>query len=102
MPPPTPSDLEQIRNADVVFGVDEDFGNRFIVWGREHLERLRVSDGENRTSLVMLYVGPKSIPMEKLLDLVVKAKGCHEFVSDPTDLDEWAEEFLRAIQEGGK
>src|SRR4051794_21740810 len=101
MPAPSPSDLEQIRHADVVIGVDEDFSNRFIVYGREHLERVRLSDGENRTSIVMLHVGPKSVPLEQLLDLVAKTKGHHEFVSDPTDLDEWLEEFLRTLNEGG-
>lgn len=101
MAAPSPANLEQIRNADVVIGVDEDFGNRFIVFGRDHLERVRVSNEENRTSIVMLHVGPKSMPLDQLLDLVAKAKGHHEFVAEPTDLDEWIEQFLRTIQEGG-
>jgi len=75
MPAPSPSDLEQIRNADVIVGVDEDFGNRFIVYGRDHLEQVRLSNEEKQSSIVLLDVGPKSIPLEQLLDLVAKAKG---------------------------
>src|SRR5262249_6755602 len=97
----SPSDLEQIRKSDLVIGIDEDFGNRFLVYGRDHLERVRLSNEENRTRIVMLHVGPKSVPLEKLLDLVTKAKGHHDFVSEPTDLDDWFEEFLRMLDESG-
>jgi hypothetical protein len=101
MATPSPSDLEQIRKADVVIGVDEDFGNWFVLFGRDHLEQARLSNMENRTSIALLHVGPNSIPLEQVLDVVAKVKGQHDFVPDPTDLDVWVEEFLRPLHERG-
>lgn len=49
--------------------------------------------------VVMLLVGTKSVLLETLLELVEKVKRQHDFVSDPTDLDDWVEDFLRMLHE---
>ena len=96
----SPVDLQQIQKADVIIGVDEDFGNWFIIYGRDQLERLRSSIGVDASNIFLIRVGANTVPLEKLLTLVVQVKGEHEFLDEPTELDYWTETFLKVLHEG--
>ena len=93
--------LQMIRQADIVMGVDGDFGNRFILYGRELLQQIRDEEAQpGKLYVVQCEINSSSNKLADVLAAIESVRGHHDFKDDADELDAWAEEYLRAIEQG--
>lgn len=79
-PGPSPRHLEQLlAEADVVFAVDSDTQSNILVFGREKLRQIAASDVPEGARVLRVKVGRGEHRLERLLALVERSKGYHDY-----------------------
>ncbi|MCS6851080.1 MAG: hypothetical protein NZ700_07930 [Gemmataceae bacterium] len=98
---PHAAQAKMIREADIVVGVDEDFGNRFILFGRDLLQRIRDEDYQPpQLRVVHCTINETTNKLKDVLATIASLRGRHDFNEEPDDLDAWADEFLQTMERG--
>jgi hypothetical protein len=73
------STLDKLRDADVIFGVDEGTGNEFLVFGRDLIQEIADSTTTRCVLVVRVPILPATRELEALLAITEGAKGHHEY-----------------------
>jgi len=94
---------EEIRKATLIFCADEDFGNEFLVYGREWVERMMAGRETGKgIYLLRCLLVPDEGYFNRLLADVARIKGRCDFDPAPgarsRHLDGIAVEFARILE----
>lgn len=93
--------IQMIRDADLIMGVDGDFGNRFILFGRELLQQIRDDEAQpGKLYVVQCEIDANHNKLEDVLETVASVRGHHDFKPEADELDAWADEYLHSIEQG--
>jgi hypothetical protein len=70
---------QKVRDANIIFGVDEPTGNKFLAFGRSSLEAI-VSTGRTlECAIIEMPLFQETDELEAFLAAVVVVKGYHEY-----------------------
>ena len=94
---------EEIRKATLIFCADEDFGNEFLVYGREWVVRMMAGRETGKgIYLLRCLLVPDAGCFNRLLADVARIKGRCDFDPAPSEkgrhLDGIAVEFARILE----
>ena len=105
-----PAKLRELRilasnnfcNAELIFGFDEETGNRFLVFGGEILKEVAEGNKSREHSVMVVSVLQRTAELEGLVMAVQTARGYHDYADHTQSvadvLARRREDFNRLIQ----
>lgn len=95
--------LNNFQNAELIFGLDEETGNRFVVFGGELLQEITEGPSEGREcSVMVIRVLQRTMELEALLAAVQVARSYYDYADGTQSvadvLQRRRDDFNRLVQ----